>query len=379
MLRNLSRALACLLPILVVADTGYGGRPDLVEVQVGENTFQGKVVAHNKSLFWLLQRDGRMRRLRMDSVSRFRSVSPRFRGYRAVDIKSALRKEFGHDFAVVSTQHYVVVASPHDAKKFAEQFETVYRAFVTYFRARRFPIEKPKFPLVAIVFPDRAQFVKYARKDSVTIASRILGYYHPGSNRVALFDDPRLTLGKVEQRTIPVHSIPGLFARAGGSASLADTIVHEGTHQVAYNTGLHTRIGPTPRWVVEGLATVFEAPGVRNRRGGRGAKSRINPGRFDGFRRYVAAGRKRGSLRQFIAADTGITRNIHNFYAEAWALSYFLLETRSRNYSKFLRIVSGRDPRKPYPARDRTADFQQAFGTNIDRLERDFLRFMNRL
>ena len=379
MIRNLCRTLAFLLLILTVADTGYSGRPDLVEVRVGKNVFQGRVVAHNTSLFWLLQRDGRMRRLRMDSVSRFRSVTPRFRGFRAVDVKSALRREFGHGYAVVSTQHYVVVASPGDAKKFAEQFEKVYRTFVNYFGVRKFPIEKPKFPLVAVVFPDRAQFVKYARKDGVRIASRILGYYHPGSNRVALFDDSRTTLGRIEERTIGARPIPGVFVRPSGIASFKDTIVHEGTHQVAFNTGLHTRIGPTPRWLVEGLATVFEAPGIRNRRGERGATSRINPARFDGFRRYVAAGRKRGSLRQLIAGDSGITRNIHNFYAEAWALSYFLLETRSQNYSKYLRIVSGRDPLKPYPARDRTADFQQAFGTNIDRLERDFLRFMSRL
>ena len=34
--------------------------------------------------------------------------------------------------------------------------------------------------------------------------------------------------------------------------TLHSTIVHETTHQVAFNTGLHSRIGQTPKWVIEG-------------------------------------------------------------------------------------------------------------------------------
>ena len=46
----------------------------------------------------------------------------------------------------------------------------------------------------------------------------------------------------------------------------ADTIIHEAAHQTAFNTGVHTRCGDSPRWLVEGLGTMFEARKVRAQR-----------------------------------------------------------------------------------------------------------------
>ena len=41
----------------------------------------------------------------------------------------------------------------------------------------------------------------------------------------------------------------------------SDTIIHEATHQTAYNVGVHARFADQPRWLVEGLAMMFEAEG----------------------------------------------------------------------------------------------------------------------
>ena len=71
-----------------------------------------------------------------------------------------------------------------------------------------------------------------------------LGHYDPASNRVFLFDATK---------------------DAGYDWSEnADTIIHEATHQTAYNVGVHKRFIAAPRWMVEGLATMFEARGVWN-------------------------------------------------------------------------------------------------------------------
>ncbi len=82
--------------------------------------------------------------------------------------------------------------------------------------------------------------------------------------------------------------------------NLHDTIVHETTHQVAFNTGLHSRIGQTPKWVIEGLATMFEAPGIRDSQKSSSPKSRINRSRYVWFGNYMQSRRKPHSLADFV-------------------------------------------------------------------------------
>ena len=54
------------------------------------------------------------------------------------------------------------------------------------------------------------------------------------------------------------------------AAGLVATVVHEATHQMAFNCGLHARLAPVPVWVSEGIATYFETPDLRSRTGWRG-------------------------------------------------------------------------------------------------------------
>jgi hypothetical protein len=108
-----------------------------------------------------------------------------------------------------------------------------------YFAARGFAIREPEFPLVAVVFPDREKFAEYCRSEKVNPAAGLMGYYLQSSNRVALYD-------------------------TASTGDLDGTIIHEAVHQVAFNLGLHRRIGDNPLWVVEGLATTFEPENFRS-------------------------------------------------------------------------------------------------------------------
>src|SRR5262249_7000897 len=107
-------------------------------------------------------------------------------------------------------------------------------------------------------------------------------------------------------------------------ASLKDTMIHEATHQAAFNTGLHSRIGETPKWVVEGLATVFEAPGIRNSGASANPKMRINRERFVWFGNFVRSRRKPQSLEAFLSGDDLFKSDALDAYSQAWALSFFL-------------------------------------------------------
>jgi hypothetical protein len=163
---------------------------------------------------------------------------------------------------------------------------------------------------------------------------------------------------------------------ASVNAETKDTIIHEATHQLAFNMGLHSRVGETSLWVVEGLATVFEAPGIRNSSANLGAKTRINHDRYVWFGNFQKERRKPKSLEAFIASDDFFKSNPLDAYSQAWALTFFLVETRSRQYARYLQITSARNPFAEYPPEAREADFKQAFGSNLVLLEAEFLRFI---
>ena len=147
--------------------------------------------------------------------------------------------------------------------------------------------------------------------------------------------------------------------RAAVSADVLDTMVHEATHQAAFNTSLHSRIADTPTWVVEGLATVFEAPGIRNRPSKSTAQTRINLERFIWFRNFARTRRKEKSLADFVSRDLLYKTATLDAYSQGWALSFFLIETRPGEYVRFLK-----KDRRPRPVgalhQTRTADRLQS-------------------
>jgi hypothetical protein len=264
-----------------------------------------------------------------------------------------------------------------------------------YFSVRGFAINEPEFPLIAIVFPDFDSFARYARADRVDAPRALRGYYMPSSNRVALYETPDAALQSLTPQTkrfpknsaslhddgeYPVasadSSVVGEQALGTFQGSLKDTIIHEGTHQIGFNTGLHSRIGANPRWVVEGLATVFEAPGVRNSGSNGPARTRINHERFIGFGDFSKSRLKPKSLEAFLSSDEMFQSSVFDAYSQAWALSFFLIETRPRAYAEYLRTIAARDPLRTYPPEDRVADFKKSISKELPLLEAEFLRFI---
>ena len=185
-----------------------------------------------------------------------------------------------------------------------------------------------------------------------------LGHYDPKSNRIFLFD---ATSGNGED----------------WSAN-ADTIIHEATHQTAYNVGVHRRFAEQPRWLVEGLAMMFEARGVWDARSSFGRDDRINAGRLYDFRNGLEQ-RSSSTIRQLVASDQLFRTSARQAYAEAWTLSFFLSETRPTEYSNYLARVAARKAFSKYSARARLADFVKAFGSDLEMLDAQLKRFVEEL
>lgn len=369
-----------------------------VELVESDKPYQGKVVARNKDHVWLMDRNGSLHTLGVGNISQFRKLSDAFSPYSSADLRDQLRRELGGGFDIVGTGHYLVAGPPGLVRNYAEIFEDQYRAVYTYFSVRGLEVRAPEFPLVAIVFPDSEAFARYALKDQLLVGAGLKGYYIQSTNRVALFHEnstktsglpPRVNLpGLTRPGLPPTIDPPGLTSEmllqnsAWGSTDgdLQATMIHETTHQVAFNIGIHSRVGNiNPRWVVEGLATTFEAPGMRSSSLANTPGAKLNPLRLAGFREFVKQRRKAKSLEAYVKSDLVFGEHLLDGYAQAWALSHFLIETRPREYARFIKLIAARPPLEPYEDEQRLADFKSAFGGDLVLLEAKFLRYIAEL
>ncbi len=353
-----------------------GGGP-LIELEAAGHKVQGRLVAKNSKVAWLLARDGSLHQVLLKDVSSFRRVSPTFRSYSPAQIKVLLFKEFGKGYQIVGTRHYLVCAK-RGASDYAELLEKLFRNYYLYFRTRGFKLREPDFPLIAVVFDSRSKFEEYCRRDGGDPDKGLVGYYLRTSNRIALYETAPTSVVTSSTRFVRSKTLASALHGFQMSDDVRSTLVHEAVHQFAFNVGLHSRLGQTPLWVIEGLATVLEPTGGEQPRM-LSHQTPINRERFIWFRHFVKTNRPPHFLKNFLQNDDLFSSAPLDAYSEAWALTYYLLEHRARSYFAYLRKTATRPPLQPYTAQERLADFTQNFGPSLDYLEGDYLRFFSRL
>lgn len=284
-------------------------------------------------------------------------------------------------FKVHTTSHYLICYNTSDA--YADWcgalFERLYRAFTNFWSRKGFDLHEPEFPLVAVVFADRTAYLNYARAELGDSAEAIVAYYNLQNNRIAMYD-----LTGVESLRLPgsargsAAQINRMLAQPQAEATVA-TIIHEATHQIAFNCGLQTRFADIPLWVSEGLAVYFETPDLQSAKGWRNIGS-VNRSRLDRFREYLPA-RGGDSLKTLIADDKRIRdpRTALDAYAEAWALNYYLLRQKPREYVAYLKKLTEKPPMFYDNTETRLQEFRNAFGEDMPRFDADFVRSLQKV
>jgi len=333
----------------------------MIELTVGGRHTEGAPVAWNSREVVLVARDGRIWQFAPDEAKDYRKTSDWFRGYSPSELRSMLLRELGSGFQVSGTGHYMV-AHPSGARdQWADRFEDLYRRFVHYFSVRGFALSEPPFLLIGVVCRNREEFARYAASGGQSVGAGLLGFYSNQTNRIVLYD---VGAGR---------------ASAFGWEQNAATVIHEATHQMAFNTGIHSRFAPPPTWVAEGLATMFEGvvgPGA-SADGPR--QGRVNRSRLQAFHDSVAPNHRPELLADLVATDRLFQAAPGAAYAEAWALTFYLMETQPLRYAEYLARTAARPPFQRYTAAQRTADFTAVFGDNWRMLEARLLRFMEEL
>jgi hypothetical protein len=160
------------------------------------------------------------------------------------------------------------------------------------------------------------------------------------------------------------------------AVGLVSTLVHEATHQMAFNCGMHRRLAPVPLWVSEGIATYFETPDLENARGWRGIGT-VNRPRLDHF----LAAHRAGDVAALVAADDRFrgADGALDAYATAWALTRHLVETRKPQFVAYLRTQAAKQPLAEDSPAQRLRDFEDAFGASPAAIEDEVVKAMARL
>jgi hypothetical protein len=280
-------------------------------------------------------------------------------------------------FNVHVTKHYVVCfdTSRDYAKWCAALFERLHEAFGNFWTRAGLEIVDPPRPLVVVIFADRAAYEAHAARDLGAAADRVVGFYNMLSNRVTTFDLTG-TDGVPRTGDRPPGGAALEILASPAAAGLVSTLVHEATHQMAFNCGMHRRLAPVPLWVSEGIATYFETPDLENTRGWQGI-GKVNRPRLDGF----LASHRPGDIASIVASDDRFraAEGAVDAYATAWALTRHLVETRKQQFINYLRTQAAKQPLAEDSPAQRLADFEKAFGASPAAIEGEVVKAMARL
>ncbi len=173
---------------------------------------EGEVLLEAKDVCLLLQAaDGRLTLLQPKEILKVQEIEGPLRPYSKEAMGKKLLEEMPEGFRIHTTPHFVICYDTTDAyaKWAGGLYERLYKSFQGFWREKKFALEEPRFPLVALIFQTKASYLRYAQPEIGKSAESMFGYYNVMSNRVVSFD-----LTGIEGRSrMEVRSSKGLWCR----------------------------------------------------------------------------------------------------------------------------------------------------------------------
>ena len=345
---------------------------------VEEFTLIGNVIEDVKDQVMLFQtRDGRLWPLKPEQIKEHRVdekvVEPFSRKALGRDLRDQLENDFRDDFKMHEADEFVIVYNTH--KDYARWVGGLYRrfdrGFGNFWKSRKLKPTKPEFPLSVIVFKSRLQFHQYMERELGTINEEMIAYYNIETNRVTMFD---LTADQLQGEAAGARRIHEVLNNPRALPMVA-TIIHEGTHQLMFNTGLQTRFSDTPLWLNEGIAMYFEVPDLGANNGWR----KIGQVNFLRLHRVLDYFNRRpgDSLKTMIMNDQCFRDDAAlDMYAQAWAFNYFLLNNYEKEFVAYLKFMSEKPRMRLDTPEERLANFQKFFKVDIEQLDKELIKYI---
>ena len=351
--------ITALLLIAISASYSQAQTTGMVEFSVSGKLERGYLLVDLAHELVILGRDGWMYSLDpRSSETKLKRLEGQFQVATPVEIRNRLKAEFGPGYEVLSTTNFLVVQPRGRGDRWPRLFEQSHRSFIAYMTKRGVNIRKGRFPMVAVVFPDEAAMRSEFKRLDIGVG-RVAGLYSPTSNRVMTHDRDR-------------------------TSSVMSTVRHEAAHQSAFNSGAHSRVNDTPRWITEGLGQVFEPASMTDPRGASQLPDRVNRDSLSYLRRKVTS----DGPEQFLTTAMDIVRSdsmfknekqINEAYAVAWAMMFYLAERQPDAFAELLNFTASRRPIKAYPPAERIRDFERMVGVDIFQFSKQVTRYLESL
>ncbi|MCA9158076.1 MAG: DUF1570 domain-containing protein [Planctomycetales bacterium] len=351
-------ALLCLLGSSSV-QTSLAQTPKLLEVEVPGGHYVGLPVHWGTYDAVVLEPNGQMQFIEQRDVKSHSILPYGFSPQTVADARVELQSEMGANYETVVFGPYVIAAPLGQAEHWRARFRRLLAGYLRYFEVRQWPLRRPDFPLRVVVYATRAEFMAYSSRHEKQIPSSMVGCYSPKTNRCALYN--------IDLPNSHATSTEG--ARATNWSETEATIVHEAVHQLAYNSGIHERLSMDPLWFIEGLACMFEQPGVYDSQQQSGTLvSRMDPARRQRLQPIIDQPNLLLTyLHSLSESDELFEREIEVAYDLSWALTFYVAERMPVEFRKYSSILAAR-PFGDYPSIERGRDFRQVFGGDLSLL-----------
>lgn len=281
---------------------------------------------------------------------------------------------------LLHTAHFVFcyTSDVDQARKLAARLESVYAWNVRYCEMLKIPTRRPKAKLEIFYFGTYEEYESYQTVNGFSSMGAI-GFYHPYNNRSAFFDmltwppygglvaalkDPKVDGGvKLRIRTRLERSV---------EHKNVEVVQHEAGHHIHFNIGTFNWSASPPRWMSEGLATMFEVPPSEF-----GASfGATNHYRLFWFRRAFGEKAERLEDLRIVLYNDGWFFG-YGFYAYSfgWAMNHYLYREHREKYGEWMRFLATREIEEFGPA-DWQKHFEELFGTVNDEWREKFINYI---
>jgi hypothetical protein len=362
-LQRAGRAIVFFAAITLPAAPLPGDEITVVDDLQQRVTIDARWVAEGKGAVVLERRDGRWEVVPAERIVQRvpRAMPP---AYTAEELEPRLRGEFDEARLVTKVEAPFVIAliaarplagdkpslrrRDQQLKRAMKFLHGMQAGFLEFAQDAELELTEPRFPFVALIFEDDAEFDRYVAAQTEGLglsADKVASFYDLLTNR--------LVLRVRECRTFT-------------------TPLHEAIHQQAHNRGVLQRLAPVPAWFNEGLATGFEGDGERVKSGPKALN-----------RKYatIALNARKITWTDIVREDKSFQGDIlaGEAYAQAWGLHWWLYTRYRPAYRRLLKHYSGLEPLTEVSPDDRQRTFEEIVGKPASDLRDEFQREASRL
>jgi hypothetical protein len=338
-----------------------------LEGVAAESTVPHQVLAWDDVHLALMSAGGTLRFVPWRSTDDLRRVSGAWQPLTPTEVAAQLAAEFGDAYQIRGSAEFLVVQPRTAQRDWARSMQQFYGNIQTYCAGRQIRFQAPRFPLVAIVLPNRQTMLAYAARRQEAVRPHFLAYYGLNTNRIVMVDP---SSPRSDSRT------------PSGSSEAAlnlETVFHETFHQVAFNSGLHRRTLPPPLWVSEGMATAFETAGMADHQRSRTLRDRLHRTQCQLFKDFARRPDFGPTLASLIASDELFQARPTEAYAIAWAMAFYWMEQSPQAFSDYLeRLKRGATFTVPSP-QQRESDFQALSRCTLPEFQQRLINYYDRL